>query len=126
MGQGAAGADTAEGSVEDCHLLFMCVPPCCPLLPPCCRPHAAAPMLLHQSRCVQVHTLLKGLEKIAASADIPMLVAGDFNTVPGSAAHTLLVKGSVPPSNPVRPGAGFAALRTLLTYATGDVVCYRE
>jgi CCR4-NOT transcription complex subunit 6 len=31
----------------------------------------------------QVHTLLKGLEKIAASADIPMLVAGDFNSIPG-------------------------------------------
>lgn len=31
----------------------------------------------------QVHTLLKGLEKIAISADIPMLVCGDFNTVPG-------------------------------------------
>lgn len=31
----------------------------------------------------QVHTLLKGLEKIAASADIPMLVCGDFNSVPG-------------------------------------------
>lgn len=30
----------------------------------------------------QVHTLLKGLEKIAASADIPMLVAGDFNSIP--------------------------------------------
>jgi CCR4-NOT transcription complex subunit 6 len=44
----------------------------------------------------QVHTLLKGLEKISASADIPMLVAGDFNSVPGSAAHTLLVNGSVP------------------------------
>lgn len=34
----------------------------------------------------QVHTLLKGLEKIAASADIPMLVAGDFNSVPGRSA----------------------------------------
>lgn len=44
----------------------------------------------------QVHTLLKGLEKISASADIPMLVAGDFNSTPGSAAHTLLVNGSVP------------------------------
>lgn len=44
----------------------------------------------------QVHTLLKGLEKIAASADIPMLVAGDFNSTPGSAAHNLLVNGSVP------------------------------
>lgn len=31
----------------------------------------------------QVHTLLKGLEKIANSADIPMLVCGDFNSVPG-------------------------------------------
>ncbi|MED6153277.1 Carbon catabolite repressor protein 4 2, partial [Stylosanthes scabra] len=31
----------------------------------------------------RVHTLLKGLEKIAASADIPMLVCGDFNSVPG-------------------------------------------
>ena len=47
----------------------------------------------------QVHTLLKGLEKIAASADIPMLVAGDFNATPSSAAHSLLVQGSVPPSS---------------------------
>jgi hypothetical protein len=51
---------------------------------------------------VQVNTLLKGLEKIAASADIPMLVAGDFNSVPGSAAHTLLLKRGVEPSHPVR------------------------
>jgi len=49
-----------------------------------------------------VHTLLKGLEKIAASADIPMLVAGDFNSVPGSAAHSLLVKRLVDPGHPVR------------------------
>ncbi|KAG7561334.1 Endonuclease/exonuclease/phosphatase [Arabidopsis thaliana x Arabidopsis arenosa] len=48
----------------------------------------------------QVHTLLKGLEKIAASADIPMLVCGDFNTTPGSAPHTLLVMGKVDPSHP--------------------------
>ena len=46
---------------------------------------------------MQVHTLLKGLEKIAASADIPMLVAGDFNSQPGSAAHSLLVNHSVDP-----------------------------
>ncbi|XP_050122513.1 carbon catabolite repressor protein 4 homolog 1-like [Malus sylvestris] len=45
----------------------------------------------------QVHTLLKGLEKIAASADIPMLVCGDFNSVPGSAPHTLLAMGKVDP-----------------------------
>ena len=48
----------------------------------------------------QVHTLLKGLEKIAASADIPMLVAGDFNATPASAAHCLLVNGAVPPLSP--------------------------
>ncbi|KAH0884623.1 LOW QUALITY PROTEIN: hypothetical protein HID58_060719, partial [Brassica napus] len=48
----------------------------------------------------QVHTLLKGLEKIAASADIPMLVCGDFNTLPGSAPHTLLVMGKVDPLHP--------------------------
>ncbi|XP_065024436.1 carbon catabolite repressor protein 4 homolog 1 [Musa acuminata AAA Group] len=43
----------------------------------------------------QVHTLLKGLEKIAVSADIPMLVCGDFNSVPGSAPHALLANGKV-------------------------------
>ena len=48
----------------------------------------------------QVHTLLKGLEKISASADIPMVVAGDFNSAPGSAAHALLVRGRVPASHP--------------------------
>uniref|UniRef100_A0A164X6Q5 poly(A)-specific ribonuclease n=1 Tax=Daucus carota subsp. sativus TaxID=79200 RepID=A0A164X6Q5_DAUCS len=49
--------------------------------------------------CV-VHTLLKGLEKIAASADIPMLVCGDFNSVPGSAPHALLALGKVDPMHP--------------------------
>ncbi|CAI5488094.1 unnamed protein product [Closterium sp. Naga37s-1] len=48
----------------------------------------------------QVHTLLKGLEKIAASADIPMLVAGDFNSVPGSAPHSLLATGRVDVNHP--------------------------
>ncbi|KAJ0246688.1 Carbon catabolite repressor protein 4 2 [Hirschfeldia incana] len=48
----------------------------------------------------QVHTLLKGLEKIAASADIPMLVCGDFNTLPGSAPHSLLVYGKVDSQHP--------------------------
>ena len=27
-------------------------------------------------------------------------MAGDFNTTPGSAAHQMLVRGAVPPSNP--------------------------
>ncbi|KAE8731144.1 Carbon catabolite repressor protein 4-like protein 2 [Hibiscus syriacus] len=48
----------------------------------------------------QVHTLLKGLEKIAASADIPMLLCGDFNSVPGSAPHSLLAMGKVDPLHP--------------------------
>ena len=84
--------------------------------------------------CWQVHTLVKGLEKIAASADIPMLVAGDFNSTPGSAAHSLLVKHRVesghavggpprlalyppappalpPPSSPCAPFQGLSALQ---------------
>ncbi|OMO54581.1 Endonuclease/exonuclease/phosphatase [Corchorus capsularis] len=48
----------------------------------------------------QVHTLLKGLEKIAASADIPMLVCGDFSSTPGSAPHSLLAMGKVDPLHP--------------------------
>lgn len=48
----------------------------------------------------QVHTLLKGLEKIAASADIPMLVCGDFNSIPASAPHALLALGKVDPMHP--------------------------
>ncbi|KAF9598794.1 hypothetical protein IFM89_031462 [Coptis chinensis] len=48
----------------------------------------------------QVYTLLKGLEKIVVSADIPMLVGGDFNSVPGSAPHALLVMGKVEQMHP--------------------------
>ncbi|WOK91809.1 carbon catabolite repressor protein [Canna indica] len=48
----------------------------------------------------QVHTLLKGLEKIAVSADIPMLVCGDFNSVPGSAPHALLANGKIEQLHP--------------------------
>ncbi|KAA3464012.1 carbon catabolite repressor protein 4-like protein 1-like [Gossypium australe] len=51
----------------------------------------------YSSLIFTVHTLLKGLEKIAASADIPMLVCGDFNSVPGSAPHSLLAMGKVDP-----------------------------
>lgn len=57
--------------------------------------HIHANPELNDVKLWQVHTLLKGLEKIAASADIPMLVAGDFNSVPGSPAHSLLTKGKV-------------------------------
>lgn len=59
--------------------------------------HIHANPELNDVKLWQVHTLLKGLEKIAASADIPMLVAGDFNSTPGSPAHSLLVKGKVEP-----------------------------
>lgn len=48
----------------------------------------------------QVNILLKGLEKIAASANIPMLVCGDFNSTPGSAPHLLLATGRVDPLHP--------------------------
>lgn len=48
----------------------------------------------------QVSTLMKGLEKIAASADIPMLVCGDFNAIPGSAPHSLLAMGKVDQTHP--------------------------
>ncbi|GMH34693.1 hypothetical protein BSKO_02554 [Bryopsis sp. KO-2023] len=48
----------------------------------------------------QVHTLLKGLEKIAASAEIPIVIAGDFNSEPGSAAHTLLVMQEIDHTHP--------------------------
>ncbi|CAM8888993.1 hypothetical protein QQ045_026003 [Rhodiola kirilowii] len=48
----------------------------------------------------QVHTLMKGLEKIANSADIPMLVCGDFNSTPGSAPHALVANGKVHQAHP--------------------------
>ncbi|AQK65496.1 Carbon catabolite repressor protein 4 homolog 1 [Zea mays] len=48
----------------------------------------------------EVHTLLKGLEKIAVSADIPMLVCGDFNSPPGSSPHALLAMGKVDQHHP--------------------------
>ncbi|GER39934.1 glucose-repressible alcohol dehydrogenasetranscriptional effector [Striga asiatica] len=62
--------------------------------------HVNVPQELKDVKLWQVHTLLKGLEKIAASADIPMLVCGDFSSVPGSAPHTLLAMGKVDPLHP--------------------------
>jgi CCR4-NOT transcription complex subunit 6 len=47
----------------------------------------------------QVHTLLKGLEKIANSANIPMVVAGDLNSMPGSAPHSLMLERHVESSH---------------------------
>ncbi|VFQ71913.1 unnamed protein product [Cuscuta campestris] len=62
--------------------------------------HVHVPQELKDIKLWQVHTLLKGLEKIAASADIPMLVCGDFNSIPGSAPHALLAMGKVDPMHP--------------------------
>ncbi|CAK9199439.1 unnamed protein product [Sphagnum troendelagicum] len=62
--------------------------------------HIHANTELKDVKLWQVHTLLKGLEKIAASADIPMLVAGDFNSVPMSAPHSLLATGRVDAAHP--------------------------
>merc|ERR1711977_318162 len=62
--------------------------------------HIHANQELKDVKLWQVHTLLKGLEKIAASANIPMLVSGDFNSIPGSAAHSLLAQGRVPLDHP--------------------------
>ncbi|KAF5750546.1 DNase I-like superfamily protein isoform 1 [Tripterygium wilfordii] len=70
-----------------------------------------------------VHTLLKGLEKIAASADIPMLVCGDFNSVPGSAPHALLAMGKVDPLHPdlvVDPLADSLTVESLLELLDED------
>ncbi|KFK35105.1 hypothetical protein AALP_AA5G236500 [Arabis alpina] len=61
----------------------------------------------------QVHTLLKGLEKIAASADIPMLVCGDFNTLPGSCPHSLLVMGKIDSTHPDLSVDPYGILRPL-------------
>lgn len=54
--------------------------------------HIHANQELSDVKLWQVHTLLKGLEKIANSASIPMVVAGDLNSVPGSAPHTLMLQ----------------------------------
>ncbi|KAI4378495.1 hypothetical protein MLD38_015966 [Melastoma candidum] len=62
--------------------------------------HVNISLELKDVKLWQIHTLLKGLEKIAASADIPMLVCGDFSSVPGSAAHSLLAIGKVDPLHP--------------------------
>ncbi len=120
--------------------------------------HIHANPELNDVKLWQVHTLLKGLEKIAnrwgavlvavlvcrvsraggaasrtrvfhmdspphpsahratlsvsssppPSADIPMLVAGDFNSTPGSAAHSLLVRGRVEPAQLVSGGLACA------------------
>ncbi|XP_073005540.1 carbon catabolite repressor protein 4 homolog 1-like isoform X1 [Typha latifolia] len=67
----------------------------------------------HDVKLWQVHTVVKGLEKIAASADIPMLVCGDLNSVPGSAAHTLLAMGKVDQLHPDLAVDPFGILRPL-------------
>ncbi|KNA11058.1 hypothetical protein SOVF_138410 [Spinacia oleracea] len=76
------GADTTPGKRQ-----LLCV----------ANTHVNVHQELKDVKLWQVHTLLKGLEKIAASADIPMLVCGDFNSTPASAPHALLAMGKVDP-----------------------------
>jgi CCR4-NOT transcription complex subunit 6 len=73
--------------------------------------HVNVPHDLKDVKLWQVHTLLKGLEKIAVSADIPMLVCGDFDSVPNSATHALLATGKVDPSHPDLNTDPFGILR---------------
>ena len=73
--------------------------------------HIHANTELNDVKLWQVHTLLKGLEKIAASAEIPMVVCGDFNSVPGSAAHSLLSNGRVDGAHPELATDPFGILR---------------
>ncbi len=73
--------------------------------------HIHANTELNDVKLWQVHTLLKGLEKIAASAEIPMVVCGDFNSVPGSAAHNLLSDGRVDGAHPELATDPFGILR---------------
>lgn len=51
--------------------------------------------------------------RLVRSADIPMLVAGDFNSIPGSPAHSLLVKGKVDPAQVVSHEAPLQACMLL-------------
>ncbi|KAJ0594086.1 putative poly(A)-specific ribonuclease [Helianthus annuus] len=55
----------------------------------CAFTHVNVQQDLKDVKLWQVYTMLKGLENIAASADIPMLVCGDFSSVPG---RILIVK----------------------------------
>ncbi|KAK4392400.1 Carbon catabolite repressor protein 41 [Sesamum angolense] len=80
-----------SGILQFCHVLLLVLK---------ANTHVNVHQELKDVKLWQVHTLLKGLEKIAASADIPMLVCGDFNSVPGSAPHTLLAMGKVDPLHP--------------------------
>ncbi|KAI3868505.1 hypothetical protein MKX03_035678 [Papaver bracteatum] len=43
----------------------------------------------------QVGTLIEGLERIVAHSYVPVLICGDLNSLPRSAAHNLLVNGKV-------------------------------
>ncbi|XP_076926392.1 carbon catabolite repressor protein 4 homolog 1-like [Bidens hawaiensis] len=88
--------------------------------------HVNVPNELKDVKLWQVHTLLKGLEKIAASADIPMLVCGDFNSVPGSAPHALLAMGKVDPMHPDLAVDPLGILRpdTKLTHTLSLVSAY--
>jgi CCR4-NOT transcription complex subunit 6 len=81
--------------------------------------HIHANPELNDVKLWQVHTLLKGLEKIAASADVPMVLAGDFNSTPGSAAHRLLTTGRVDDGHPDLEGDPLGILKPSSKLAHG-------
>ncbi|XP_010267941.1 PREDICTED: carbon catabolite repressor protein 4 homolog 1-like isoform X2 [Nelumbo nucifera] len=61
--------------------------------------HIHANAKLTDVKLWQVATLIQGLEKIA-KIDIPVLICGDLNSLPGSAPHNLLLLGKVDPNHP--------------------------
>ncbi len=67
--------------------------------PPRWRATSTPPPAGSQLHCIFCRLILCSF--VASCAQ----VAGDFNTIPGSAAHSMLVKGSVQPANPVRARA---------------------
>ena len=122
-GGGAASADGASSSPSPSGQQNPSPPPPPPpsrrRLVCVANTHIHANPELSDVKLWQVHTLLKGLEKISASADIPMVVAGDFNSAPGSAAHALLVRGRVPASHPDLANDPLGILRPAAKLAHG-------
>jgi len=62
--------------------------------------HTNGNLDLKDVKLSQVHTLLKGLEKIATSVDIHVLVCGDLNSIPASSPNALSAMGKVESSHP--------------------------
>ncbi|MCL7029643.1 hypothetical protein MKW94_029368 [Papaver nudicaule] len=57
--------------------------------------HVSADPKFTDVKLWQVGTLIEGLERIIAHSYIPVLICGDLNSFPRSAAHSLVVNGKV-------------------------------